>query len=129
MDADMLTILLRGGHVNMPDRIARGLWPHPPLTLDAVTDFLTAILESGERWFPLQWEPTRPGESINEGGVIERQAADRYVYRSQVAHPLSPTTLSRSGERVFSDAREVAAHYLQWDLHLPGSLDGWRVVE
>lgn len=129
MDDATLLFLLKGGHLNMPDRIARGLWPHPPLTLDAVTDFLAGVLESGEPWFPRQFRPARPGEVVWEGGVIERQATDRYVYRSQAHHPLSPVTLTASGERVFSKARDAAAHFLHWDLNLPGSLDGWRVVK
>ena len=49
-DATLL-FLLKGGHLNVPDRIARSLWPHPPLTLDAVTEYLAGVLESGERCF------------------------------------------------------------------------------
>ena len=117
-DATLL-FLLKGGHLNVPDRIARSLWPHPPLTLDAVTEYLAGVLESGERWFPCEFQPPCPGEVIREGGVVERQSANQYVYRSQTHHPLSPTTLNSSGERVFSNARDAAAHYLRWDLHLP----------
>jgi len=69
------------------------------------------------------------GEVVWEGGVIERQAADRYVYRSQAHHPLSPVKLTASGERVFSNARDAAAHYLHWDLNLPGSRDGRQVAK
>jgi hypothetical protein len=68
MDADTLVFLLKVGHINMPDRIARGLWPHPPVTLGAVTEYLAGVLESGEPWFPRQWEPACPRELVNERG-------------------------------------------------------------
>ena len=130
MDDPTLLFLLKGGHLNMADRIARGLWPHPPLMLDAVTDYLAGVLESGEAWVPRPFEPARGGGAVWQGGVIERQAADRYVYRSQAHHMLSPVTLTASSERVLSNAsRDAAAHYLHWNLNLPGSLDGWRVVK
>lgn len=38
MDDPTLLFLLKGGHLNVADRIARGLWPHPPLMPDAVTE-------------------------------------------------------------------------------------------
>jgi hypothetical protein len=29
----------------------------------------------------------------------------------------------------FSSAEDAARCYLQWDLHLPGDVDGWKVIE
>jgi hypothetical protein len=76
----------------------------------------------------LGWEH-RPGQPVREGGTIERQGSHRYVYRSAAARSLSPATLNKSVETIFSSARDAAVHYLKWDLHLPGDLDGWKVVE
>ena len=112
----------------MPDRISRGLWPHPPLKFADVLDHLATILESGQ-WFPCEWRAAIPGEPVHEGGVIERKSPARYVYRCQRHHPIQPTVLADSTEKVFGSPIEAARHYLQWDLQLPGDLDGWQVVE
>jgi hypothetical protein len=111
----------------MPDRIALGAWPHPNLTLDSVASYLATVLEQNDGWFPYRWEPHRSGQPVREGGTIGRQGNGRYIYRSAAAHPGNPATLDRSVERVFSNARDAALHYMKWDLHLPGDLDAWNV--
>lgn len=127
MDDETLLLLLKGGHLNMPDRIARGLWPYPPLSFEAVVTYLANVLEQGDAWFPFRREPRRPGEPIWDGGTIERQKVNRYVYYATAANPISPTTLLFETETVFTNARDAALHYLRWDRHLPGDLDGWKV--
>ncbi len=127
MDADTLTFLLRGGHLNMPERIERGLWPHPPIKLADVVRQLVSILET-DQWFPRKWKPAVPGELVWEGGVIERLSPTAYVYRCQRPHPIHPTVLAASTELTFTSPEEAARYYLQWDLHLPGDLDSWKVV-
>jgi hypothetical protein len=127
MDSETLTFLLRGGHLSMPERIERGLWPHPPLRFSDVARHLASVLVS-ETWFPREWKPAVPGESVWEGGVIERQSQSRYVYRSQRHHPVVPNIVAGQSEKVFDSPEEVAIHYLKWDLNLPGDLDGWKVV-
>jgi hypothetical protein len=125
---ETLLFLLKGGHLSMAERLTRGVWPHPPLSFGAVAIFLAKTLEQGERWFPYEWEPHRPGQIVREGGTIERQGENRYVYRNASAQAASPTTLNRFNETEFSDPLDAAVHYLRWDLHLPGDLDGWKVV-
>jgi hypothetical protein len=127
MDPATLTCLLRGEHLDMPSRIERGLWPHPPLKLSELVSHLVGVLQS-ERWFPREWKPAQPGEPIWEGGVIERQSSSRYVYRAQTHHPTRPDILAGQTEMVFSSPEDAARHYLKWDLSLPGKLDGWSVV-
>jgi hypothetical protein len=122
MDADTLTFLLRGGHMNMPDRIERGAWPHPPLKFEDVMRHLVGVLES-EEWFPNEWKPDRVGEM----GVIECRPWS-YVYRCQRFHPTNPSVRADYIEKVFGTAEEAARCYLKWDLNLPGDLDGWKVV-
>jgi len=129
VDDETLLFLLKGGHLSMPDRIARGAWPHPPLSFAAVANYLATVPEQNEVWFPYQWEPHREGQPGREGGTIERQNNHQYVYRSAAAYPVSPTILHRVVETVFSNAHDAALHYLKWDLHLPGELDGWKVVK
>jgi len=128
MDSETLTSLLRGHHLSMPDRIARGLWPHPALHLSEITDHLARVLEH-EKWFPMEFVPHQEGRFVDERGSIEKQGADRFVYRCQGSHPVLAATLTRSTERVFSNSHAAAAHYLKWEMNLPGDLDGWKVVE
>jgi hypothetical protein len=128
MDSETLTFLLRGGHLNVPERIQRGLWPHPPIPFSEVVRRLVEILEA-EKWFPTEWQPVRPGESVGEGGVIERQSPSKYIYRAQRHHPLNPTVLAEQTTKNFTSAEDAARFYLKWDLCLPGDLDGWKVVE
>ncbi len=129
MDNKTLLYLLKGGHLSMPERIERGIWPHPPLSLNNLIEFLAKTIEEGERWFPCQWSDHNSGEPVREGGNIERQQTNRYLYRASRHHPLSPTTLAETTETVFSSSRDAAIHYLKWDMNLPGDLDGWKVVE
>jgi hypothetical protein len=112
----------------MPDRVSPGLWPHPPLSLSEVLTHLTKLLDQ-HRWFPREWEQHREGGVVREGGTVERQGPDRYVYRAARAHPIQPRMLAQTTERVFSNARDAARHFLKWDLLLPGDLDGWKVIE
>lgn len=127
MDSETLTFLLRGGHLNMPERIERGSWPHPPLIFSDVVGHLAQVLKS-EKWFPREWKPAVPGESIWEGGVIERKARWIYIYRVQRHHPINPNVLAERTKKVFLSPGGAAKHYLKWDLNLPGDLDGWKVV-
>ena len=128
MNEETLTMLLRGEHINMPERIARGMWPHPPISFSEVLARLTELINH-HRWFPRQWQPHSEGEPIHEGGVIERLGIDRYVYLAARAHPVQPHVVAECTERVFSSAEDAARYFLKWDLHLPGDLDGWKVIE
>ena len=127
MDDEILLFLLRGGHLSMPDRIATGAWPHPPLHFDSVADFLSGVLATADTWFPYRLEDRQLGEPVREGGTIERKTNQCYVYRNAAAHPGAPSVLNRSVELEFSNAHDAAAHYLRTDLNLPGDLDGWKV--
>jgi hypothetical protein len=111
MDSEALTFLLRGGHLNMPERKARGLWPHPPIKFSEIVHHLTKILET-EQWFLLEWRPAVPGEFVGEYGVIERQSPTRYIYRVQRHHPIHPTVLAEQTEKVFKSAEAAARYYL-----------------
>jgi hypothetical protein len=128
MDSETLTYLLYGGHINMPDREARGLWPHPPLRLEHVLDHIEGIVEQNE-WFPRQWYPHQVGEPVDERATIQQAALGRFIYRVSRAHPTRPGVVAQTVEHVFPTARDAARYFLKWDLHLPGNLDGWTVIE
>jgi hypothetical protein len=128
MDKDSLIFLLRGGHLSMEERFARGIWPHPPLEMSALVTMIAEVLEK-EEWFPRRWEPAAPDKSIHEGGTIQRIGPRLFIYRAQRHHPLDTTVLAGSSETAFSAAEEAVRHYLRWDLNLPGKLDSWTVID
>ena len=128
MNSETLTFLLRGGRLNMPERIERSLWPHPPLKYSDVVRHLAQILKS-EKWFPREWKPAVPGEPVWEGGVVERKARWLYIYRTQRHHPIDPYTFVEKSTTFFITPKAAANYYLKWDLNLPGNLDGWQVVK
>jgi hypothetical protein len=127
MDSETLTFLLRGGHLTMSERIEKGIWPHPPLKYNDVLRHLTRLIEA-ENWFPHEWKPAVPGEPVNEHAVIENRSRFSYVYHSQRHHPTNPTLLAEQVAKTFFFSKKIARFYLKWELHLPGDLDGWKVI-
>jgi hypothetical protein len=127
MDDQTLIILLSGGHLNMPDRITSGVWPHPPIRFEDVVQFLTNHIQTVQ-WFPREFKSAQLGEPVQEGGVIERLEDGRYTYWNQASSPVNPVILSYHGTVEFTSAEDAARHYLKWDLRLPGDLDGWKVI-
>ena len=126
MDEETLNFLLAGGRISMEDRIAKGLWPHPPLSMRMLAAHIARRVRR-DGYVPRPWQDHVQGESVLEGGVLEQRGRFHYVYRAQRAHPADPRTLAEVGEQRFFSAVSAAMHYLKWDLHLPGSLDGWKV--
>ena len=127
MTPDILTRILRGEHFNMEQRAELGVWPHPPLPYADVLRHLAHLLAT-ETSFPRSWIAWQAGQPVFEGGVIERQGPHRFLYRAQRADAIRPQVLAETTEVLFPSAEAAAAHYLRWDLHLPGDLDGWKVV-
>jgi hypothetical protein len=124
---DILTRLLRGEHLNMEQRAELRVWPHPPLRYAEVLCHLAHVLAT-ESSFPRPWIAWQAGQVVQEGGVIERLGPESFRYRAQRADAIRPHVLAQTTEVQFSSAEAAAAHYLRWDLHLPGDLDGWKVV-
>jgi hypothetical protein len=112
----------------MPDRVARGLWPHPPLKFEEVLAHLTGLLEQHE-WFPREYHAHREGEPVDERATIQRVGSSKYIYRASRAHPVQPWVLAQTAEEVFHSARGAARYYLKWSLNLPGDLDGWKIIK
>ena len=112
----------------MPDRLERGIWPHPPLLFSNLVRHIATILAS-DRWFPREWHPHTEGQAVYEGGVIEQKNPRKYIYRIARALPSNPFVVADVVEANFSTAEDAARYYLNWDLRLPGDLDGWKVVE
>ncbi len=127
MDDETLTLLLRGGHVTLAERTARGLWPHPPLRFRDLVRRVPGLVRR-EGSFPRPWREHTPGEPVDEHGVIERRGPLRYVYRARRHRADDPFAVAEEAELTFLLASRAVRHYLRWDLRLPGDLDGWTVV-
>ena len=128
MDTESLDYLLRGGHYNVPDRIVRGIWPHPPMKMADLVSHIKSTLDRN-RWFPYEWIPRKDGELIDDVTVIEKQAPDRFVVHSRCASVHDLRRIGRQAETVFESSEQAARHYLKWELNLPGDLDSWKVIE
>ena len=126
MDANMLTEVLAGRHFNMEERFARSAWPHEPLRFEDVVTHLAAVLKE-RHWFPDPWLERLPGSPVADRTVVEREGTRRYVVRFERSGPWM--NLAEAGERVFRTPEEAAEFYLRAELHLPGDLDGWKVIE
>lgn len=127
MDDATLTRLVQGEHLSMDERIKLGLWPHPPIPIDVVIRVaVKALMETG--YFPRRPVQTPVNAAIPEQGTIERVGPDHFIYKSQRSFPTKPNAVADSIERSFDNADDAARFYLKWDLHLPGDLDGWKVV-
>ena len=128
MDIESLDYLLRGGHYNVPDRIARGIWPHAPLKMDDLVAHIMSALDRNP-WFPRKWVPRANGEMIDDVIVIEKKAPNRFIVRSRCASVYDLRIIGEQSEQVFTTGEKAARHYLKWELHLPGDLDSWKVIE
>ena len=82
VDNKTLLFLLKGGHLSMPDRIALGAWPHAPLFYDAIVNYLAAVLEEREAWFPYRCG-TSPSRSTCSRGRNNRKARKSSIRLSQ----------------------------------------------
>lgn len=64
-----------------------------------------------------------------ESGVIEKQTDTFHPARAGGGGNEPPFVLGEKIERALTNAEEAASDCLKWDLHLPGDLDSWKVVE
>jgi hypothetical protein len=126
IDDETLRLLLAGGHLSIPDREARGIWPHPPLKFDDLVAFLVPIVEE-QGYFPRAWEEHVEGEVVSEDIVIQKEGEGTYIVKSRRHHPIIPTVLAEESATQFDNPQEACAYYLRWRLMLPGDLDGWIV--
>jgi hypothetical protein len=69
MNSEILTFLVRGRKISMPDCIEGGLWPHPTIKLSELEHHLAGIIGT-ERRFLHGWHPHQQRQAVYEGGVI-----------------------------------------------------------
>lgn len=119
MPAEILTFLLRCGHLNVEERKAKGLWPNERLRYSEVLAHLTAVIDEVE-WFPQVMPNHKQGEFVFEGTLIQRIGPNHFVCHSG--------SWGKESTHECRNARDAAAFYLKWDLGIPpGTLDSWIV--
>jgi len=80
----------------------------------------------GERdWFPYPLPAPQVGWAADYV-VIERRGPKEYLAHFQSSSGLGQ--IAEKGEHEFITPEEAAGYYLKWALHLPGDLDGWKVI-
>lgn len=128
MNQNDLLFLLKGGHVNMPARIEKGIWPHPPLNLKDCIAVIVKVLEK-DKYFPSVWIDRQEGELIDDVVSIEKINDEKFFYYYREANPRNLRKISTYKEKIFKTGQDAAEYYLRNILRLPGDLDGWKVVE
>ena len=120
MPPEVLTFLLRGGHLNVEERKAKGLWPNERLSYSEVLDHLAALIEDQE-WFPRMMKPDDvhlefitvqrigPNHFLCHGSKLLRDCGEQPIYECR-------------------SAQKAAAFYLKHELGIPpATLDSWVV--
>lgn len=128
MDKETLLFLLKEGHMDMSNRIGKGLWPHPPLHLKDCVIVIIEALEQ-DKYFPYCWIDKQDGELIDDIAVIEKINCEKFVFHYREASPSNLRKISIREEKNFKTSQAAAEYYLRKVLRLPGDLDGWKVVE
>jgi hypothetical protein len=126
MPPDILTFLLQGGHLNVEERKARGLWPNETLQYSEVLAHLVKVIEH-EEWFPKRMPEHKPGDLVYEGTVVQRISPSRFVCHSRRPSVYDLRALAEKSQKEFDNASDAAEFYLRWELNLPGRLDSWIV--
>jgi hypothetical protein len=128
MDKDTLVRLLKGEHISVAERIERGINYHPPLKFNELLNVLSEILSS-QPFFPNDEHLQKSGHPVYEGAVIEKVSETQFVYHLQRSNASDPYFVAEKSKKHFKSARDVARHYLENELHLPGDLDGFKVIK
>lgn len=128
MDNETLLFLLKGGHMDMPTRIEKRLWPHPPLRIKQCVSVIMSALNNTS-CFPSCWVERKNGELIDDFSCIEKTTDNKFIYHYREASPYNLKLISVNEQKKFNTAEEAIKYYLHHELHLPGDLDGWKVEE
>jgi hypothetical protein len=126
MPPEILTFLLCGGHLNVEERKAKGLWPNEKLRYSEVLDHLVNVIEH-EEWFPRKMPVHKNGDLVYEGTVIQKISPLLFICHSRRPSVYDLRAVAADEQKEFKKAKDAAKFYLKWELQLPGSLDSWIV--
>ena len=127
MDKEDLMFLLRGGHIDMSERIKKRIWPHTPIPLNDCINVIVSILDR-DKPFPHPWVNRQDGELIDDAATIEKINETKFIFHYREASPNDLRKISINRENIFKTAESAAEYYLRNILRLPGDLDGWKVI-
>jgi hypothetical protein len=126
MPPDILTFLLRCGHLNVEERKAKGFWTNESLRYSDVLDHLAGLIQT-EEWFPRMMPEHQQGNLVYVRTVVQRISPSQFVCRSRRPSVFDLRAVAEESHKEFRSAREAAEFYLKWELNLPGRLDSWSV--
>src|SRR5258706_15615498 len=126
MPPDILTFLLRGGHLSVEERKTKGLWPNERLSYSEVLNHLSTVIQQ-EDWFPRVMHAHKSGQLVYEGTVIQKVSQSRFICHSRRPSVSDLHAVAEDAQKAFDRAQDAAAFYLKWELNLPGRLDSWIV--
>lgn len=112
----------------MPTRISKKIWPHPPISLNECINLILDFLKLN-KYFPISWVEKKDGELIGDSMIIEKVNENKFICKYRYSDPVNLLKISETGEKVFKFGYEAVKFYLQHELHLPGDLDGWKVID
>ena len=98
---EILTLLLRGGHLSVEARKAKGLWPNEALKFSEVHAHLADLIRR-EEWFPRPLPECRRGEPVHEGMFIHRISTVRYICHSRRHSVFDPCIVAEESASRFS---------------------------
>jgi hypothetical protein len=61
--------------------------------------------------------------------IIEKVNENKFICKYRYSDPVNLLKISEVGEKTFKCGYEAVKYYLQHELHLPGDLDGWMVID
>ncbi len=128
MSPEILKRLLKGEHLTVDECKTLNLLPRETLSYNEALSYLTEILESSD-YFPKSLAEAMCNGIVPEGIFIENKGRNCFVCIVQRTLPDNPRVLAERAKMSFNSAQSAAEYYLKWELHLPGRLDGWRVLQ
>lgn len=126
MPSEILTRLLKGGHINVVERKKLGLSSVDVLKYEDVLRHLEEILSNGG-WFPFDPNKGNLSATVTEGIFIYKKQSDSYECTVKRSRAENSNVVTEEKKMIFKSAGEAAAYYLKWELSLPGKLDSFRV--
>jgi hypothetical protein len=126
MPPEVLTFILRGGHLNVEERKAKGLWPNESLLYSEVLNHLVGVIQH-EEWFPREMSDHKTGDLVYEGTVIQKISSSRFICHSRRPSVYDLRAVAADVQKEFHNPKDAAEFYLKWELQLPGRLDSWVV--
>ena len=114
--------LLLGEHIFPQEREQLGITPATKISFEYLVQFLANEIVNTDR-FP----PKTKVESLSptyEGIIVTRASKNKFICTVKRAFADNHAVIAEQSETIFRNAKDAATFFLNWDLCLPGWLDG-----